>query len=196
LPSDPPTDQIWDALTAEQRAAFGRVQALVLDVDGVMTDGRIHMSSDGSESMAFHVRDGSGTWMLHKAGLRVGIITGRSTGIPRQRAGALRIDDVVEGCRVKDEGLRELLEKWDVPAEACAYMGDDLLDVPAFRVAGLPICVADATPEIRPFAAYVTRRRGGDGAVREVADLILEGRGLRDAVLDRFLGDDRPGATS
>lgn len=189
MPSEPTTRETWDALAPEVQAAFARVEAVVLDVDGVMTDGRVHMASDGTESMAFHVRDGSGTWMLHKAGIRVGIVTGRSTGIPELRAGALRIDDVLAGCRTKDEGLRALLRKWNVAPEHCAFVGDDLLDAPAMRVAGLPICVADAIPEIQPLALYVTRRRGGRGAVREVADLVLEGRGLRTEILHRYLGE-------
>ena len=187
------TLDIWDQLPAAVQVAFGRVQALALDVDGVMTDGRVHLASDGTESMSFHVRDGSGTWMLHKAGLRVGIVTGRSTGIPEMRAGALRIDEVVSGCREKGAGLRELLERWEIAPEACAFVADDLLDAPAMRVAGLPICVADATAEIHPLALYVTRRRGGRGAVREVADLILHGRGLREGILQRYLGDALPG---
>jgi 3-deoxy-D-manno-octulosonate 8-phosphate phosphatase (KDO 8-P phosphatase) len=194
LHSDPTTREIWDALDHDVRAAFARVEALVLDVDGVMTDGRVWMSTDGTEAMSFHIRDGSGTWMLHKSGLRVGIVTGRDTGIPEQRAGALKIDDILSGCRDKAAGIRTLAERWGISAQACAFVGDDLLDAPALRAVGLPICVADATAEIHPLALYVTRRRGGRGAVREVAELILEGRGLRDGVLRRYLGDGEPGA--
>lgn len=194
MPSEPTTHETWRGLAPGVQAAFARVRAVVLDVDGVMTDGRVHMASDGTEALSFHIRDGSGTWMLHKAGIRVGIVTGRSTGIPELRAGALRIDRVLSGCRTKDAGLRTLLDAWGIPPSDCAYVGDDLLDGPALRLAGLPVCVADATPEIHPLALYVTRRPGGHGAVREVADLVLEGRGLRAEVLARYLGatEERP----
>ena len=185
----PATLDIWEELTPEVRAAFSRIQALVLDVDGVMTDGRVVMSNDGTEAMSFHIRDGSGTWMLHKSGLKVGIVTGRDTGIPELRAGALKIDAILSGCRDKATGIRSMLADWGIAPEACAYVGDDLLDAPAMRVVGLPVCVADATADIHGLALYVTRRPGGRGAVREVAELILQGRGLRDGVLRQFLGD-------
>ncbi len=186
--SEPTTREILAALDADVRAAFARVRALVVDMDGVLTDGRVVRSSDGSEALAFHIRDGSGTWMLHKAGVRVALLTGRATGIPEQHTAALYLDAVVAGCREKDTGLRALLGELGVAPEHCAYIGDDLLDGPALRVAGLPICVADATPELLPLARYVTRRAGGHGAVREVADLVLESQGLRDEVLARLLG--------
>ncbi len=183
------TEAILGALDSSVREAFARVEALVCDVDGVLTDGRIHVSSDGSESMSFHVRDGSGTWMLHKAGLRVGLITGRSTGIPSGGRGAMKVDEVVEGCREKAGALRAMSESWGIPLERIAYIGDDLLDGPALSLAGLALSVADGTVEVRRAADYVTRRRGGAGAVREVADLILEARGDRVAVLDLYLPD-------
>ncbi len=176
------------ALPDALRARFQAVRGLVLDVDGVMTDGRVHMRSDGTETMSFHVRDGSGTWMLHKSGIRVGIVTGRSTGIPELRASAVRIDQIVSGCREKDRGLREVCAAWGIAPEECAFVGDDLLDGPALRLAGLAIVVSDAQPEILPLAHYVTRRPGGHGAVREVADLVLEVQGLRTALLERALG--------
>jgi len=181
------TREIWDTLAADVRAAFARVRAVVLDADGVLTDGRVTISSDGTEAMTFHVRDGSGTWMLHKAGLRVGIITGRSTGILERGNSGLRIDRVIAGTRAKGSALRGLLAEWELTPEECVFVGDDVLDAPALRVAGVPVCVADATPELHDLAVYVTRRNGGDGAVREVADLVLHARGLRDGVLATYL---------
>ena len=186
--SETATHVIWSALGADVRARFAAARALVLDVDGVMTDGRIHMSTDGSELMTFDVRDGSGTWMLHRAGIRVGIVTGRSTGIPEMRAGALRIDELVSGCREKAQGLARVLSAWGIAPEHCAYGGDDLLDGPAMRLAGLAVAVRDAQPEVQEIAHYVTRRPGGRGAVREVADLLLEAHGVRAEVLRHFVG--------
>jgi 3-deoxy-D-manno-octulosonate 8-phosphate phosphatase (KDO 8-P phosphatase) len=192
LPPESPTNgnlttqEIWDAIPADVQAAFARIEAVVLDADGVLTDGRITVSSDGTESMTFHVHDGSGTWMLHKSGLRVGVITGRDTGILERANGGLKLDRVIAGSRTKDAALLEMLADWGITREACVFVGDDILDSPALRVAGLPICVADATPELRELATYVTRHRGGCGAVREVADLVLHARGMRAALIAGF----------
>jgi len=184
------TSAIWDSLAPEVQRAFAQVKAVVLDADGVLTDGRITLTSTGAEALTFHVRDGSGTWMLHKAGLKVGVITGRDTGILERGNGGLRIDRVIAGSRAKDRALREMLADWGLATAECAFVGDDILDAPALRTAGVPICVADATPELREIATYVTQRRGGDGAVREVADLVLHARGLRAQLLAGFF--ERP----
>jgi len=165
------THAIWETLSTGVQAAFARIEAVVLDADGVLTDGRVTISSDGTESMTFHVRDGSGTWMLHKAGLKVAVITGRKTGILERGNGALRLDRVIAGNRAKGRALRGLLAEWGLAAEQCVFIGDDLLDAPALRVAGLPICVADGVAELHDIVMYVTSRAGGDGAVREVCDL-------------------------
>jgi len=183
----PSTLEIWETLPDDVRSAFARVRAVVLDADGVLTDGRITVSSDGSESMTFHVHDGSGTWMLHRAGLKVAVITGRTTGILAQGSGALRLDRVIEGCRAKDEALRGLLEEWGMTTDECVFVGDDFLDAPALRTAGVPVCVADATTELHQLALYVTHRRGGAGAVREIAELVLHARGLRAEVIARYV---------
>jgi 3-deoxy-D-manno-octulosonate 8-phosphate phosphatase (KDO 8-P phosphatase) len=187
------THAIWEQLAPDVRTAFAGVEAVVLDADGVLTDGSITLSSDGTEAITFHVRDGSGTWMLHKSGLRVGVITGRDTGILERGNGGLKLDRVIAGSRTKDAALLEMLADWGISPEACLFIGDDILDAPALRIAGVPVCVADATPELREFAAYVTRRRGGHGAVREIADLVLHARGLRDGLLAQFT--KRPLAT-
>jgi len=182
------------AFAPDVRAAFAAAEALVLDVDGVLTDGGIHAHSDGTESLTFHVRDSSGVWQAHKAGILVGIVTGRATGIPESKPALFPFAGVRTGRLEKEEALRTLLDEWDVPAERCAYVGDDLLDGPALRLAGLPICVADAEADVLPLARYVTRRRGGRGAVREVTDLLLEARGARGAMLDRLVGGARAAA--
>jgi 3-deoxy-D-manno-octulosonate 8-phosphate phosphatase (KDO 8-P phosphatase) len=178
-----PVAERLDALPAPLRETFASVDALVLDVDGVLTDGRIHVLTDGREAMSFHVRDSSGLWFLHRAGIRTGLVTGRATGIPESRAATLRVDAVRSGRLEKASALRELLSEWNIAAERCAYMGDDLLDLPALRLVGLPLCPADAHEDVLGLVSYVTRAPGGRGAVREVADLMLEARGDRDRIL-------------
>ncbi len=176
------------SLPAGVREAFAAVDAVIFDVDGVLTDGRIHVMTDGAEGISFHVRDSSGLWFLYHAGIRTGIVTGRNTGIPEHRAATLRVDAVRSGTRTKAEAVREMLAEWGVPLERCAYVGDDLLDGPALRIVGMPICVADASADMFQLARYVTRRRGGHGAAREVADLVLEARGVRAAMIEPYVG--------
>ena len=185
MPSDTPA-AILRSLAPAVREAFRAVEVLVLDVDGVLTDGGIHCSSDGSEALVFNVRDSSGVWQAHKSGIRVGILTGRATGIPESKPALFPLAGTRTGRLEKREGLLSLLAEWGVPPERCAYVGDDILDAPALLLAGLPICVADAEPDVLPLARYVTRRAGGRGAVREVTDLLLEARGARSAIFERF----------
>jgi 3-deoxy-D-manno-octulosonate 8-phosphate phosphatase (KDO 8-P phosphatase) len=174
------------------RAAFASAEALVLDVDGVLTDGRIHCGPGGAERLTFHVRDSSGVWQAHKSGIRVGIVTGRATGIPETRPDLFPFTAVRTGMLDKAAGLRSLLAEIGVPPERCVYMGDDVLDAPAMRIAALPVCVADAESDLVPYARYVTRRRGGRGAVREVTDLMLEARGVRAPMLASLFGIGSP----
>jgi 3-deoxy-D-manno-octulosonate 8-phosphate phosphatase (KDO 8-P phosphatase) len=192
LPSEPrhaidATERLA-ALPEDVRAAFARVRALLLDADGVLTDGRVHVSTDGVESMSFDIRDGSGIWLLHHAGIKVGVITGRRTGIPELRARSVPIDEVRAGVRKKAAEVRDVLAGWGIAPEEAAFVGDDVLDGPALAVVGLPIAVADAVPDVRAMVRYVTVHGGGRGAVREVADLILEARGERRALLERMFG--------
>jgi len=178
-------------LPADLRERFAGVRALLLDADGVLTDGRVHVSSDGVETMSFDIRDGSGLWLLHHAGLRVGVVTGRRTGIPELRARSIPLDVVRSGVRRKADVVRELLDGWGIPPAEAAFMGDDVLDGPALTIVGLPIAVADCVPDLHGLVRYVTSLPGGRGAIREVADLILEARGERSALLERFF----PGIT-
>lgn len=170
------------------RTLFGSAKALVLDMDGVLTDGRIHCATDGTQSVSFHVRDSSGVWQAHKAGLRVGLVTGRDTGIPEAFPKIFPFDARRSDALDKERALRDLLAEWNLAPEEIAYVGDDLLDGPALRIAGLPIVVGDCDPDLLPLARYVTRRHGGCGAVREVTDLLLEARGARAAIVRERLG--------
>jgi len=155
---------------------------LLLDVDGVMTDGGIILVGEEGEAKRFDVQDGMGVTLARAAGLKVGIITGRKSSVVRRRAEELKIDEVCEGYFWKEEALDLLLEKHHLEPAQIAYIGDDVLDLPVMRVVGLPIAVANARPEVKAAGLYVTNATGGHGAIREVVDWLLELRGEKDAV--------------
>lgn len=166
---------------------YSKIDLLVLDVDGVMTDGRIILTPSGEEIKAFHVRDGSGIKYWKRSGKKVAIITGRGSPVIAARAKELDVDAVRINARTKLPAYREVLAELGVPAERTAVMGDDLPDLPLFRRCGFPVAVADAVPELRESAAYVTRAAGGQGAVREVIELILKETGAWQSILARYL---------
>jgi 3-deoxy-D-manno-octulosonate 8-phosphate phosphatase (KDO 8-P phosphatase) len=172
-------------LSAETLERAGRVRLILLDVDGVLTDGRIHMTSDGSEGRSFYVRDGLGIRLAQMAGLEFGILSGRESGVVVQRAAELRITEVHQRVLQKAERFREIVERRAIPPEEVCFIGDDLIDVPAMRLAGFAAAPADAAPETREAAHYVTEADGGRGAVREVVDLVLRASGMWEGVLQR-----------
>jgi 3-deoxy-D-manno-octulosonate 8-phosphate phosphatase (KDO 8-P phosphatase) len=155
------------------QARCERIEFLLLDVDGVLTDGGIIYADDGTEVKTFHVRDGSGLALWRKAGKRAGIITGRRSRIVEVRAAELGIDPVVQGAADKLAAFRQVLAQTGFRPEQVAYVGDDLPDVPVLRHAGLGAAVADACAEARAAAHLVTGRPGGRGAVREVIEVVL-----------------------
>jgi 3-deoxy-D-manno-octulosonate 8-phosphate phosphatase (KDO 8-P phosphatase) len=161
-----------DALFAVARA----IRLLVLDVDGVLTDGRLYLSATGEEFKAFHVRDGSGLVAVQKAGVAVAIISGRDSGAVRQRAAELGIRHVRQGVTDKAAALDELMRETGVQEREVACVGDDTPDIPMLRKAALAVAVADAHPSAAAVAHWVTASGGGRGAVREVCDLLLRSR--------------------
>lgn len=150
-----------------------RVRLLVLDVDGVLTDGRLYITASGEEFKVFHVRDGAGIVAVQRAGIAVAIISGRNSAAVSRRAEELGIRHVRQGVADKAAVLRTLLGELGVAAEETACVGDDTPDLPMLAAAGLAIAVADAHPEVRSAAHWVTRVDGGCGAVRETCDLLL-----------------------
>jgi YrbI family 3-deoxy-D-manno-octulosonate 8-phosphate phosphatase len=158
---------------------------LILDVDGVLTDGHIICGDNGVEIKAFHVRDGSGLKIWQSEGKRVALITGRSSRVVETRARELGIPLVFQGVADKLDVLRHLMTGADVRPEQVGAVGDDLPDLPVLRSAGLAIAVADACSEVRSAAHYVTRASGGRGAVREAIELILRFQGRWHAVVER-----------
>ena len=161
--------------TAREKAA--RVTLLLLDVDGVLSDGRIIYDADGREIKAFYVRDGHGIKMLQQAGIEVGIITGRRSPVVEIRARELGITLVRQGVSDKVAVWRDILEEKRLAPEETAYVGDDIVDIPLLRRGGFAAAVFDAETEVVEAADYVAGRRGGRGAVREIGDFLLRARG-------------------
>lgn len=163
------------------------IKFLILDVDGVLTDGGIVLDNRGNEFKVFHVRDGHGIKMLLKAGINVAIITGRQSKVVERRARELGIKEVYQGTNKKIETLGLIMDKYGLTKKEIGYVGDDIVDIPVFRNVGLPVAVADADDEAKQYAVIVTKNRGGRGAVREVSDFILKSNGLwDDATRDCF----------
>ena len=170
----------------EQRAA--RIKLLLMDCDGVLTDGRIWLFENGEEQKGFHTRDGLGINLLHRAGLRSGIISGRTSTAVQNRAQGLGMSFVIQGCEDKRKAFDDTLVQAGVENLEVAYIGDDLNDVPLMLKSGLGVAVADAAIETRENAHYVTTAAGGFGAVREVCELILKSQGRWDELIGLFTG--------
>lgn len=174
------------ALAAKAR----EVRLLVLDVDGVLTDGRLWYDNSGEELKAFHIQDGLGIKLLQSTGVTVAIITGRTSALVARRAAELGIRHVIQGREDKLLALRGLCEQLQLTLDAVAYLGDDLPDLSAIRAVGLGFTVADGHALIAQHARYRTARNGGFGAVREVCELIMQAQGTLDAVFERYLHAD------
>jgi len=154
-----------------------RIKLLAMDVDGILTDGGLYYHENGNISKKFNVKDGMGIALFKRKGYKVAFITGQVNKSVEFRAQKLGIDKLVPGARKKDEVLINIMEEFGLISDEIAYMGDDINDLPAFKVAGVKITVNDAFPYIKDYVDIVTKRRGGDGAVREVIDLILQAKG-------------------
>jgi 3-deoxy-D-manno-octulosonate 8-phosphate phosphatase (KDO 8-P phosphatase) len=162
---------------ARIRSRAKKIRLLLLDVDGVLTDGRIIIDDRGVETKQFHSRDGQGIALLLRAGIEVGFISARTSAAARRRAKELGVRLVRQGVRDKIQAYNEIKRERGLRDAEIAYVGDDLVDWPLLRRAGLGVCVGDAWRELRPRVHWVTRAFGGAGAVREVADLLLKAQG-------------------
>lgn len=163
------------------------IELLVLDVDGVLTDGRVFIHSDGTESKGFSILDGHGIRMWQRAGLHVALLSGRASEATARRAQELEIPHVIQGAKSKLPVLKELLEKLSLSPAQAAYIGDDVMDLPIVRYVGFGVAVANAVDELKKHADYVTARQGGDGAVREVIEYILKGSDRWASLMERYL---------
>jgi len=169
----------------QQRAA--RIKLLLMDCDGVLTDGRIWVLENDEDQKAFHTRDGLGIELLHRAGLRSGIISGRNSSALKRRAQSLGVSFVWQGRDDKRQAFADTLTQADVSSDEVAFAGDDLTDLPLMRLSGLAVAVADAAAEVKAHAHYVTKANGGHGAVREVVELILKAQGRWDELVNSYL---------
>lgn len=168
------------------RARAEKLRFLLMDADGILTDGRISVGPDGAEWKHFHARDGLGIKIAQKAGLGTGLISGRRSEAIERRARELRFDEIHQGVADKLRLFNTLLERRGLEAQEVAYVGDDLVDVQVMTLAGLAFAVPEAPDEVRRVAHYVTRVPGGHGAVREVIEVILKARGLWAAILETY----------
>ncbi len=162
------------------------IRLLLLDVDGVMTDGRIIFDSNGVESKFFNVKDGHGIKMVQRAGIEVGIISGRGSVVVSNRAAELGISLVYQKSLDKLTPYKEILERTELTDEQVAFMGDDVIDIPVLRRVGFAAAPADAVDDVFPFVHFTSRNRGGWGAVREVCDLLLREQGKWDEITSRY----------
>ena len=173
------------ALTARAR----RVAIVLMDVDGVLTDGRITFYGARGEAKSFHVRDGAGVRLAHMAGLRTGVISGRGGVATLRRAEELKMDEIHLLVRNKLARYESIKKRRGLEDDQICYIGDDVLDLPLLACAGMPVAVADAHPEVLRRVRFVTRTKGGRGAVREVIDQILMAQGRWSQLMWRFTGE-------
>lgn len=165
------------------------IKLLLLDVDGILTDGRIIYDNQGNELKAFDVKDGHGLKMLQRADIQIGIITGRTSEVVTKRARELGVEILYQGALRKIEPYLEILSEQGLTDSEVAYMGDDIVDLPILRRVGFSATVADAVPDVAPLVDYVTLRSGGRGAVREVCDMILKACGRWDDLTTHYFYD-------
>lgn len=165
---------------------LARVRLIVLDADGVLTDGRMIYGAQGEAYKAFHSRDGLGLVLARVAGVKLAVLTGRHSAVVERRCTELRFDAIKLGRFDKVEALGEILRETGCAAVDALYMGDDVIDLPALHQVGVPVAVPEAPQEVRHQCLYVTQARGGAGAVREVVDLVLKSAGLYGLALERL----------
>lgn len=163
------------------------IKLLILDVDGVMTDGGLAIGDDGREYKTFHSHDGLGMKLLKASGVSLAIITGRTSNAVKKRAESTGVAHLYQGAEDKLEAFQDLMKSSGLQAAQCAFMGDDVVDLPPMLKCGLAIAVPDSPPLLLERAHYVTRKAGGRGAVREVCELIMQAQGTFDAQMAQFL---------
>lgn len=170
-------------MTLPEADALGRIRMILTDVDGVLTDGRIHFDASGHESKSFHVHDAAGLIYWHRSGGFSGFLSGRDAPIVRARAAEIGVHEVHLGHLDKLPVFEEIAGRLGLAADEVAYVGDDLLDLPVLRRVGLAAAPADARPEVRSAVHHVTAAGGGTGVLREVVELLLRARGAWDEVV-------------
>lgn len=164
-----------------------KVKALILDIDGVMTDGRIIYSIYGDELKFFDVQDGLGIALLNKAGIKTFIITAKKSRIVKLRARDMQVTGAYQGYHDKLIPFNNILKRFHIKADEVCFVGDDIIDIPVLKRAGFAVAVPNAVDEVKEAAHHTTRKSGGRGAVREICDLILKSQGKWEAATARYL---------
>jgi 3-deoxy-D-manno-octulosonate 8-phosphate phosphatase (KDO 8-P phosphatase) len=179
-------ERIFNLVKKDINEKLKKIKLLILDVDGVMTDGGIIMDSEGRELKKFNVRDGHGIKILQRYGIKVAILTGRKSKVVEYRAKDLEIKDVYQGAFNKKEVFAKILKKHKLTARETAFMGDDIVDIPVLKRVGFSAAVADAMDVVKKPVDYITQNRGGKGAVREVCEMILKAQGKWQEVATKY----------
>ena len=174
-------------MTERKKPDLAAIKMMILDVDGVLTDGTIIINADGSESKRFNLLDGHGIRMWHRAGLQTAIISGRETEATTIRAEQMSITHIFQGCQKKLPAFEKLLAQSRLSTDEVAYIGDDVLDIPIMRRVGFAVAVANAVDEAKSCCHYVTSLAGGNGAVREVIEYILKNTNRWSDLMGRYL---------
>ncbi len=172
-------------MDTESRAK--KISLLILDVDGVLTDGQLLFSDQGEAMKVFNTQDGLGISAANQAGLKTAIITGRETEMVRRRGAELNITDVFQGAKDKLQAYHQLLHKYSLQPDQVAYIGDDINDLAVMTRVGLACAVANAVADVKKRAHFITTRQGGQGAVREVIELILRSQGKWETIVNDYL---------
>jgi 3-deoxy-D-manno-octulosonate 8-phosphate phosphatase (KDO 8-P phosphatase) len=175
---------MMDRIELKTRAK--KIKMILMDTDGVLTEGKIIFFSGGGEAKAFDVKDGVGIKLAQRVGIKTGIITGRSSEAVTRRAQELGIDELCQGAREKLISYEEIISKHSLKDEEVCFIGDDIIDIPVLKRVGFPVAVADAHKDILSFTAYQTDLKGGQGAVREVIDFIIRAQGKWDQLIKRY----------
>jgi len=174
--------EVTDAIIAKAK----KIKVLVLDVDGVMTDGSLMIGDDGQEYKVFHAHDGLGMKLLNKTDVKMAIITGRTSNVVKIRAETNHIEHCYQGVEDKGLAFDDLINKLGITPEEAAFMGDDIVDIPAMRKCGLAITVPTAQPPVNAYAHYVTSSQAGKGAVREVCELIMKAQNTFEPITNKY----------
>jgi 3-deoxy-D-manno-octulosonate 8-phosphate phosphatase (KDO 8-P phosphatase) len=174
------------SVTLQSKAS--RIRLLLFDVDGVLTDGLVVLHGDGTESKRFSIRDGTGIVWAHRAGLKTGLLSARQSPTTAQRAAQLSIPIVVQGTLAKLEAYEQIVRDGGYEDAEIAFMGDDLLDLPVLGRVGLSAAPSDAVPDVRSRVDWVSDSPGGNGAVRELVELVLKAQGRWQAIVDGYTG--------
>ena len=181
-----PSSQILAGVPSKIVEAAKRVKLLLLDVDGVLTDGKLYYGNKGEELKAFDIKDGLGIKLLNASNIMVGIITGRTSELVLRRADELDIAPVIQGSKNKLKDVESICQKYSLTLDQICFIGDDFPDLCAISRVGLGICVANANFRIHQVAAWCTKASGGNGAVREVAELLLASQGKYQSILTQY----------